>query len=607
MSLLTVSAVLALGFALCLALVPAVRAIAARTGRVVQPSDDRWHRRPVPHLGGVAMFVALFAVLAAIHVAAPLAPLCLASAAMCAIGLVDDLRPISPTARLVAQMVVAALLLYWVPAVRITGFPVPDLIFGFVWLVGLTNAFNLLDNIDGLAAGVAAIAGAFFLAILVLNGGGILTPLALAMGAFVGVALGFLVYNFEPASIFMGDSGSYFLGSFIAGATLLATPGLKAELAPAVAIPVVILLIPIFDTVFVTLTRRLSGRSPFVGGRDHISHRLVSAGIGERRAVLLLYVLTCFGGCIALVFRSAVAPPHAWAVAALYVTVLVAIGLYLGHIEVSHDDAGTAPVPLLPSELTSRYRIYEVLLDAVLIVAAYYLAFSLRFSEPQFSNFLPYFSRALPLIIAVQLAAFALSGKYRQVWRALAPTELWQILRAVAAASAGSVITLLYLYGFQGHSRSVFVYDFVLLLVLVVGARVGFGAVDEYLLKSQSRGRAALIYGAGFGGALAVRELLQNASLGLRPIGFVDDDPRRQRLRLDGLLVRGTSEDLPALLAAGGISALVISIRDLPNDKFDRICALCDQHGVEVRRMRFALEDVDWRERTAGIVRFPGR
>jgi UDP-GlcNAc:undecaprenyl-phosphate GlcNAc-1-phosphate transferase len=595
----------ALGLALCLALVPTARAVAVRTGLVVQPSDDRWHRRPVPHLGGLAMFAALAAVLTATGVVGPLAPLCLASTLMFAIGLLDDVRPISATAKLVAQMVVAALLLYWAPPVRITGFPVLDLFLAFFWLVGITNAFNLLDNIDGLASGVAAIAGTFFLAILLRNGSGSLAPLAMAMAAFVGVAVGFLVYNFEPASIFMGDSGSYLLGSFLAGATLLATPGLKAELAPAAAIPVVILLIPIFDTAFVTFTRRLAGRSAFAGGRDHISHRLVALGIGERRAVLVLYVLTFLGGCTALLFQSAMAL-HAWAVATLYIIVLSAAGLYLGHVEIRHDTGTPAP-PLLPSELTSRYRIYEVLLDTVLIVMAYYLAFSLRFGEPQYSNFLPYFTRALPIIVAVQLAAFALFGKYRQVWRVLGPTELWQLLRGVAAGSTGSVIAVLYLYRFQGHSRFVFAYDAVLLAVLSVGARVGFGAVDDYLRKRQSRGRAALIYGAGFGGALAVRELLQNADLGLRPIGFIDDDPSKRRLRLDGLRVRGTSDDLPKLLAAGAVAAVVISIRNLPKDTFDRVCAVCDQQGVEVCRMRFTIEDVDWRDRTPGIVRFPGR
>jgi UDP-GlcNAc:undecaprenyl-phosphate GlcNAc-1-phosphate transferase len=207
----------------------------------------------------------------------------------------------------------------------------------------------------------------------------------------------------------------------------------------------------------------------------------------------------------------------------------------------------------------------------------------------------------------VQLSAFALFGKYRQVWRVLGPTELWQLLKGVAAGSASAVVAVLYLYRFQGHSRSVFFFDAVLLAVFTVTARAGFGAVDDYLRKRQSRGRAALIYGAGSGGALAARELLQNADLGLRPIGFIDDDPSKQRLRLDGLRVRGTSGDLPRLLSTGGISAVVISVRNLPADMFDRACAVCDQYGVEVCRMRFTLEDVDWRDRTPGIVRFPRR
>ncbi len=593
----------AIGLALAAALVPAARALGIQGGFYAAPTADRWHRRPVPKTGGPALFVALLVAIVASGHAGALWPLLVTSAFMFLTGLVDDLRPIGPATKFVCQMLAAGFLLYVAPPVRITGGPVVDLLLSLLWIVGITNAFNLLDNIDGLAAGVTAIAGTFFVAVLLLDGGAALLPLATAAAALVGVCAGFLIYNFQPASIFMGDSGSQLLGAFVAGATLLAAPGMKAHLVPVAIIPVLILLIPIFDTGFVTLTRGLAGRSAFVGGRDHTSHRLVALGIGERRAVLVLYAMAVAGGCVALGLHS-LAVPVGVALLVIYLVLLAALGLYLGHIETTRPDE-EAVEPLLPTELTSRYRVYEVALDTVLIGIAYYLAFVIRFRGPEVTHFLPYFTQSLPVIVIIQLAALWLSGKYRQVWAVLGPTEIMNLLWGFATGAGGSVIAVLYLYHFEGYSRTVYALDAVLLTALVGGARVGIGALDEYVRRRRSRGRTALVYGAGRGGTLVVRELMQNAAIGLRPIGFIDDNPAKRRLRIDGIPVRGASDTLDEVLAETAASTVVISIRDLPAEKFDRICAICAGRGVEVRRMRFALDEVAWMPPRAGVVRFP--
>src|SRR4029077_15375024 len=155
------------------------------------------------------------------------------------------------------------------------------------WLVGITNALNLLDNIDGLAGGVAAI-GALFLTYLCHAAH---QPAHAALCApFAGAVCGFLVFNFNPASIFMGDCGSLFLGFFLAGSALInPAAGRSRTFLPVLAVPVLILFIPIFDTLFVMVQRKLAGRPVSLGGRDHTSHRLVALGLSERHAVLLLY------------------------------------------------------------------------------------------------------------------------------------------------------------------------------------------------------------------------------------------------------------------------------------------------------------------------------
>lgn len=597
------------GLAAALILVPLARRISGALGMVSHPVPDRWHQRSVGKLGGVAMAAALAVVLPFTGLWTTFWPLLVTTGLMFAIGLLDDLRPVRPVTKLVGQFLVVALLLYLLPPIAITSHVLTDTAIAFFWVLGLTNAFNLLDNIDGLAAGIAAIASTFLTVALVSSGAPGGAPLALALAAFVGITLGFLRYNFQPASIFMGDSGSHLIGFFVSAAVLVAVPYLPASaLVPAVAGPVVTLLIPIFDTAFVTITRGLAGRSIFSGGRDHTSHRLVALGISERRAVLVLYGLALLGGLVGSSLHLDESR-YTWGLVALYGAALAGLGLFLGHSYAAHADADPAGTRLLPTELTNRYRAYEVGLDAILIGTAYYLAFGIRFAEPEFSHFLPYFAQSLPLVLGLQLAGLALAGKYRQVWRAFGAPETIALLKGIAIGSGAAVLAVLYLYRFVGFSRAVFLLDAALLTALLIGSRAALGALDDFLRRQRAEGKQALIIGAGRGGALAVRELLQNPDLGLVPIGFLDDDPLKQRQRIDGYRVLGRLADLPARLdqPAGSVSAVVIAIRDLPGPVLETILAECDARAIPVRRMRFTLEDTDWRDRTTGIVKFPSR
>jgi UDP-GlcNAc:undecaprenyl-phosphate/decaprenyl-phosphate GlcNAc-1-phosphate transferase len=573
---------------LAVAATPLVRSLARRADWLAQPSADRWHRQPVALHGGYALAGACLVVALLMVPLGPVAPLLAGACLMFLLGALDDVFKFRAATKLAVQTAIAGLIVYLAPAVMVTGQPVLDQLIALVWIVGVTNAFNLLDNMDGLSAGVAAIAAGCYLAVLAGFGA---TPLALVVAAFAGATLGFLLFNFQPASIFMGDSGSLFIGSFLASVALYAAPVLESHLAPVAAIPLFILLIPIFDTAFVTVTRRMAGRSPMVGGRDHLSHRLVVLGIHERTAVLALYVLAAIGGALGVSFLLVDLGLTSILVAA-YAILLAGLGVVLGHVEAHAAPSGDEPHAPLVSEVAYRNRTYEVLLDVALLTLAYYSAFRYRFGGPEFEHFLTYFAASFPIVIGCQILGLAAAGKYRQMWRSFGAPELFSLLRGIGYGLAASILVVLYLYRFEGFSRLVFALDGALMTVLLVGSRLAITSVDDYLRKQRRRGRPVLIYGAGRGGTLVLRELLENRDLDAAPAGFLDDSPDKQRLRIEGLPVLGTLQDLPHVARACGAIELIVAIRDLDRQRLGVVAALCREHGLRPRVMRFALEDL---------------
>jgi UDP-GlcNAc:undecaprenyl-phosphate GlcNAc-1-phosphate transferase len=387
----------------------------------------------------------------------------------------------------------------------------------------------------------------------------------------------------------MGDSGSHFLGAFLASACLFGTPGMKAQLIPGAVFPVLILLVPIFDTAFVTLTRRLSGRRALVGGRDHTSHRLVALGASERVAVLSLYLLAATGGLLAIGLQrlsvSSVVVP-----VALYGLVLCVVAVVLGHVR--HPEEQTAHHPPLVSEIAYRRRSLELLFDMGLLALAYYAAFRLRFPEGDASTFFPRFVQSVPLVVGTQIAGLYAAGKYRQIWGSLTTPELGTLLKGLLYGVTASVMVILTLYRFEGFSRGVFVIDALIAFFLLVAARAAVSSVDVYLRRQRAAGSPALIYGAGKGGALLVRELMQNRDMNLLPLGFIDDDGRKQGLVIEGVPVLGTLKDLPSLAKRHEIAELLVAIRDIDTAHLDRVLTESRRLDVSLRRMRFSIDEV---------------
>ena len=233
-----------------------------------------------------------------------------------------------------------------------------------------------------------------------------------------------------------------------------------------------------------------------------------------------------------------------------------------------------------------------MLADAGLLALAYYAAFRIRFQGPDFDVFFPPFVRSLPIVIGLQAAALYFAGKYRQVWRSVSAAELGTLIKGLVLGMAGSVLFVLFVFRFERFSRGVFVIDALVAWFLLVGARAVTSGIDGYLRKARVRGARVLIYGAGRGGTLLVREILQNPHAGFLPVGFIDDDPQKMRLRLEGIPVLGARDELAAIVARHEIAELLISIRDVDSNRLAELLQLCNTLGVRVRRMRFSIDEV---------------
>ena len=276
---------------LVLGTTPIVRRVAGRLGVVDQPDSRRIHLAPVPLLGGVAIYVGFIVALLLFGegwVLSQTVSILVGATIVSFLGIWDDRWGLRPVLKLVGQAAAATILV--VSGVQVAFLPHPalNLAVTLVWILGITNAMNLLDNMDGLSGGVGAVAAAFFLLLAAWNGQYLVASLAAAL---LGVCIGFLVYNFNPATIFMGDAGSMFLGF------ILAVVGIKLRFPgrPDIItwmIPVVVLSLPIFDTTLVVFSRLRRGINPLTNpGRDHVSHRLVSLGLSQRQAVVSLYAI----------------------------------------------------------------------------------------------------------------------------------------------------------------------------------------------------------------------------------------------------------------------------------------------------------------------------
>ncbi|MEW6130576.1 MAG: hypothetical protein AB1757_26310 [Acidobacteriota bacterium] len=564
-----------------------VRAFARKKGIVAKPRKDRWHQTPTALLGGIAIFTAF--VIGCLIFAPRLPqvyPILIAGSLLFVTGLLDDIVQLKPYTKLILQLVAAVTVVNFGLQLTVTPYQTLNVFLTIFWLVGITNAINLLDNMDGLAGGVSVIACVFLVFTFLIGDQPLEAMFAVLLGAAV---LGFLIFNFNPASIFMGDCGSMFLGFMLGGMAMLSY-GRMRNLTAVLLTPVLILLIPIFDTCLVTITRKLSGRPISQGGRDHSSHRLVAIGMSERRAVIVLYILTALSGALAMMLRF-VAPSIVVMIIPAFGLVMIFIGLYLGKMRVYDEGEQPEGNPLIRvlADFSYKRRIFEVLLDLVLVALAYYGAYLLRFDGEIPEQQMEILLKTLPILMLVQMAVFWFTGVYRGLWRYTGVNDLVTIAQAVLLYALMSSALIFAMYLLKGPSRAVFILNGILMFLFVSGSRLSFRLLPALIIGHRHGvspdAKPVLIYGAGDGGALLIRELLNNPEHRYAPIGFIDDDERKAGKRMHGYRIFARAE-VESLVETHGVSEVLVSSEKVSELNLKSLTS----QGICLRRMSIRIE-----------------
>lgn len=541
------------------------------------PNTRSSHDSPKPRYGGIAIVAGFYAALAYLWATTPEArafwPFAAGGLLLFATGLLDDARGLSAWLRLLIQVGAALVLVATGNVIDRVDIPVVgEVSFGWIsipvtvlFVIGSINAYNFIDGIDGLAAGSAFIACVFLSFIAWMLGHG---PLALLFLAVGGSSLGFLQFNFPPSRLFMGDGGSTFLGYFFAYAAIA---GNRLEPALPAFVPVLILSSLYLDAGLTVVNRLLKRERLFQPHRTHYYQRLLQIGLNHKQVTLLEYLVTVLLGVSALVYLEAgewFAPlmTAAWVVA-FTLAILKIRGLERGG-----------------RMFWERRVALLIAVDLAAIVAAYLGAYFLRmnfqFTPAEGTAVL----RALPIVVIVRSACFFKYGLYRSMWRYTSVADVVRVIKAVTAGSAIVLAAVVLLYRFVSFPRTIFVIEYFLLILFILGVRFSIRLFHEIGREPQGDAvRRYAVIGAGDAGERLAREI--NARGPSRTVAcFVDDDPARVGLMVHGVPVEGPADRLSEICARHGVDALVYAIADGADGGALRWIAAARGAGVPIER-----------------------
>lgn len=581
-----------------------VRQIARRHHLLAHPNERSSHIIPTPRLGGIGIVISFSLVILlytwwqpawAAEYWPQLKGLLLGGLLIAILGLVDDVYTLSPRLKLAGQIIIAFVPVFF--GIRLAGIVFPTMISNFlptyhihfglleipltlIWIVGLVNLFNFMDGIDGLVAGVVVTAATFFVFLVQPLEVGWLAVLLVAIS---GASLGFLRYNASPASIFMGDSGSLFLGFMLAGLALIYAPGNSDE--TSLLAPVILLSALLFDAVYTLIRRLLQEENIFTAHRSHLYQRLVILGYSHRQVSEFYYIMSLITGGAALIYFYSTSNFGEW-VAVLVCVIMFSLCVWLvGRLEKKQGQV-----------VLIRNR-YYFMLDLLLIPAIATMSFLIWVDTLTLQGFLAQMQLFIILSLVIKPPVFYLAGFYRRLWRYASIGEVVLIVNGVAIATLIISLSIIILGNVfdvpaaQEFPRSVIAIDFLLSILALGGVRFYSHLVAIRMLprsmqtKQSSKIKQVLIMGAGDEGATIARELSRNPEHNIIPVGFVDDNIQKLGLQVHGITVLGTRFDIPHLVNKWNIDEVIIAMPTASGKTIRAITHLCESAGVSYKTM----------------------
>ncbi|MGD0075881.1 MAG: hypothetical protein ABSD31_16290 [Candidatus Binataceae bacterium] len=577
-------------FVISAAGVPLMKRLALRYEVVSKPSDDRWHREPTPLLGGVAVIAGfIVAILFFGHVEKWLV---VGAVALLAVGAIDDTLVLSARAKLISQLLVVGLIMRKAPIFNILPWPPLNLLLTIFWFVLTINAVNLIDGLDGLAGGLGIASALTVAALAALHGQTMVLGWALALS---GALAGFLLYNYKPASIFMGDAGALPVGFILGGLSIEASLLITNSWLAATAVPLLVVLVPVTDTLVVTIGRLAAGSSISRRGLDHFHHRLGKLGLSDRRVMQLMCALELGAGACAVILSLM---RHFYIVATLSAGLLffALIGLFL--IDLNLDSTASARErdqrPRLARAILSlnlKRRVFEVILDGLLITVAYCAAVLIRLDFKVDPDLFHLLTVALPWVMAISYLAFFSSGIYRGTWRHFGLEDAMRfgqgaMLAAFLLFATGRFAPL----RFSGSILCIFT---ILLFNLLVATRLSFRIflkVIDFLARPSS---SIIIVGANSGGEAALWHLFSDrGNRKIRMLGFVDDDTFKRGKLIHGYRVLGSIDELGRIYQECAFDSVLIAAEALAEERLELVRSFVRSRDLQLRRFIIGISDV---------------
>lgn len=582
-------------FIASVAMMPLAKAAGVRFGIVARPSSERPHAKPTGLLGGLAVIAGSIAAIGLVGVLSGLPYhsipwLAGFAVAMCLVGLVDDIVDLRPRTKLFLELGAICTLGWWGPQLDILPYQPLNVALTIFWLATATNAFNLIDGVDGLAAGVGIVAALTIATVAGLHEhqGTMIVGLALA-----GALGGFMVFNYPPASIFMGDEGALAVGLVLGVLSIQATHHGEGSLPARLAMPLLVLMVPLIDTVTVTVTRLATGSPISKRGLDHSHHRLKRLGMSGAGAAGTLVGLQAIAGASAIALT--VVPGHEAVLLIPFMALFFAlVALFLMDRSFERAEPGQLKdLPAIARVIWSfgyKRRFVELILDVALLAAAYFGATMLRYDFALSVAQVDQMLSGLPWVVMLGLGAFLLARVYRGIWRY---TGLAGGVRfALAAMAAGLAVKL----GSDVLPITISFATAVIFVLLIFNFLIAtrwsfhvFERIGRFLAHSARR---LVIVGADARGAAAVEHLHTTMGAGAELLGLLDDDSFKHGKLFNGYPVLGSLDSLSAIMERTPFDEIVVAQERLSEAQLKALKAFTLRHRVTLRRFLLGVTEM---------------